>query len=357
MGKLENYWRKIIYKRENIFEYLIFFIFLIFSKIYIFFWEIYLKLYDLKILKREKFNLKIVSVGNITLGGTGKTSFVKTIAEFLKEKNIQFVILSRGYKSKKTHQNFVVKNDSLPSEVGDEPYLLFKELKVPVIIGKNRNKSVKFSLRNFSPSIVILDDGFQYQKLEKNLEIVLVDASLPFGNYKIFPAGILRENLSSLKRADLIILTKVDQIEKREKENLMRIIKKYTNSPILESIYVPLYLKDFFNNCFSLELIKGENVVCFSGIGNFSSFVKTVEKLGVKNIIEIEFPDHYFYKRKDIEEIKLFQKKNGFKVITTEKDAVRIEKEVISECKYFFILVVEMRIISGEEIIKKMLFQ
>lgn len=357
MGKLEKYWKRIIYRRENILDYF-FFSFLVFlSFIYNFIWQFYLKLYNWKILKRKKFNLKIVSVGNITLGGVGKTSFVETISKFLKEKNLNFVILSRGYKSKKKERVFIVEKNFSAEETGDEPYLLFQKLNIPVVVGKNRCESSKFSIENFSPQFLILDDGFQYQKLKKDLEIVLVDATSPFGNFKIFPAGILREKLSSLKRADLIVLTKVDQIEKEEKEKIIRIIKNYTLSPIIECIYIPLYLRDTSERIFSLDLIKDELVLCFSGIGNFNSFIKTVKKLGVKDIISIEFPDHYFYNKQDIEKIKYCQMRNNCKVITTEKDAVRIDKKILPELKEFFILIVEMKIISGEEILKIRLFQ
>lgn len=281
----------------------------------------------------------VISVGNITLGGTGKTVLVEYIARFLKQQGVNAAVLSRGYKKRGT--------------MGDEPYMLKINLKdIPVVVNKNRIRAAKSAMRDYKADAVILDDGFQQWRIKKDLEIVVIDSTNLFGNKHMLPRGILREPLSSLKRADVFMLTKTNLIfNTYEAKDLLHRINY--NALIVESMHKPvaLYLLDKKSEIVDNHILKGKTVAVFSAIGDPDSFEALVISLGARICLAFKFPDHYIYAQKDLDKIiKASEQKKVDAVITTEKDAARIyESKVKIDGLQILVLRIELKITKNEE--------
>ncbi|MBI5968081.1 MAG: tetraacyldisaccharide 4'-kinase [Deltaproteobacteria bacterium] len=288
-------------------------------------------LYTHRILKTHSLSGKVVSVGNITLGGTGKTPFVCLLSEMLRAREYRVAILSRGYKGKFQGPFGLVSDGEQILmnwlQAGDEPYLLAEKLKgVPVVIGKERWLSGKYAIEQFQAEVAILDDGFQHLPLKRNLDLVLIDSSSPFGNGYLFPRGVLREPLKQIRRADAIILTKVGQSGNniKLKENLANILD---GRPIFQVDYAPTEIRVWGEKTpLPPEHLKGKKVLAFSGVAKPESFWQSLLNLGAVIVGTKTFPDHHRYGQKDVE--KLWEKGAALKVdalVTTEKDLVRME--------------------------------
>ncbi len=284
------------------------------------------QIYKLIVINKRKKGYKekisgvdIISVGNITTGGTGKTEFVLYLAERLKRK---YAIVLRGYKSKsKSKKRFIeVKNNSSVKEVGDEALLLKQKISAPVFVSPVRKYGVVAAKQKYKISTVVLDDAFQHFKLQRSKNIVLIDYTNPFGNECLIPAGLLREPLSTLKYADLIVVTKYDKEypAKYTKERLEKKIRKYNNNvQIIYSSYEP---------DFNLKKYKNKHILIFSAIANNKYFSFLVGKyLSPKSVKKIFFLDHHSYSKKDILKIFSVAEKNNIDYIfTTEKDIVKL---------------------------------
>jgi tetraacyldisaccharide 4'-kinase len=263
----------------------------------------------------RKLNAKVVSVGNITLGGTGKTSLVEFIAECLKLRNHKVAILSRGYKGRGV------------KAPADEPFMLQMNLKdVPVIVNADRIKGGSRAINDFSADTLILDDGFQQWKIKKDLEIVTIDATNPFGNKHMIPRGILREPLSSLKRADMFVLTKTNlQSDTKDLKNILSRINP--SAEIFESMHKPIgfYSINKRQELLNLDRLKDKTATLFCGIADPDSFERLITESGIKIGLSFKFPDHYNYTQRDLGDISQRSKDKGIDmIITTEKDAARL---------------------------------
>ncbi|MCJ7497767.1 MAG: tetraacyldisaccharide 4'-kinase [candidate division Zixibacteria bacterium] len=305
------------------------------------------------LLKIKELKVKVISVGNITLGGSGKTPFVLYLARKLKDKRMNFAILTRGYKRRSKGTKELKRSESPDlkwEEVGDEPFLLSDHLpEDPIIIGKNRYNSGKIAQDKYKAEVLILDDGFQHWRLKRDLDIVMVDASSDLEKEKLFPEGRLREPLSSLKRANLFILTRVDQSPFRDK--LKDVLKKNNlQAPVVESILGVTSIINWRDKTeISLNQLKGKKVIAFCGIGNPFSFEKTLKSLGVEILNAFFFLDHYIYSQNDFFSLEDERKKAGAGfLITTEKDSIRLP-EIKSQNIPLLVVQVELKIISGEE--------
>jgi tetraacyldisaccharide 4'-kinase len=245
---------------------------------------------------------KVISVGNITLGGTGKTSLVEYIARYLKEKGHKVAILSRGYKRKFTSYELRVTSYE---NMGDEPYMLQMKLKdMPILVDANRIRSAKRAIRDYGVDTIILDDGFQQWKIKKDLEIVTVDATDPFGNWHLIPRGILREPLSSLKRADVFVLTKTNlNPEFTEIKDFLSAFN--SQSLIVEAVHQPVgfYKIDNPDDLFPTDDLKGKTITLISGIAQPDSFKNLITGLRINVGLSFRFPDHYAYAQKDLDKI------------------------------------------------------
>lgn len=300
-------------------------------------------------IRAHRLNCKVLSVGNITLGGTGKTPLVELIARHLKESGRKVAILSRGYKRKFTGYGLRLTGYE---EMGDEPSMLQKNLgDVPVIVDADRVRGADKAIRDYRADTLILDDGLQQWKIKKDLEIVAIDAVNPLGNRHLLPRGILREPLSSLKRASIFVLTKTDLSPQTQT------IKDFLSSinpqaQIVESVHRPMgfYLMHQPDKLLAIEALKGKTATLFCGIADPESFSETVVGLGINVGLFLRFPDHYAYRKKDLEDIvKKSKAKDVDAVITTEKDLARIPPGSFSREINFFVLRIALQITSNEK--------
>ncbi|MBM7622930.1 tetraacyldisaccharide 4'-kinase [Sporohalobacter salinus] len=295
------------------------------------------KLYELGVKDSTKLDCTVISIGNITAGGTGKTPVAQFLARKFKERGRKPAILNRGYKAEFDGEIGVVsdgrriKMDS--SEAGDEAYMLAKSLPdVPVIIGSERAVTGKYAYQKFDSDMVILDDGFQHWGLERNLDIVVVDATNPFDNGYLMPRGTLREPLSNLARADVFFLTKVNQISKSQLKGIKSKLTEYNSTALVfETIHSPTYLRsleDKKRDGSNLDLT-GQQVMSLSGIGNPESFEETLSSLGAEVVNKVRFEDHHRYQTEEILDIFSCAAEEGIDlIITTEKDVVSMPPEV-----------------------------
>ena len=310
------------------------------------------KLFDLNILKSKKVDgVKVICIGNIVAGGTGKTPAVQYFVNEYLKKNMKVGILSRGYKGKRKTDLLLVRDEKkiycTSKESGDEAFFHAENFKVPVVVSKDRYKGAKFLKENCGVEVIIMDDGFQHRKLLKDENIVLIDATNPFGNGKYLPKGRLRESIDALNRADEIIITKSNYVKKNEILKILEKIKKYRKEIFFASFESDYFYKLNFENDekfgkinsennknfenkknkISKNIIKNKNILIFSSIANPAIFYKTIKNLAPKNVDEIKFSDHHLYSFEDFAEIEKKSKNYDF-IVTTEKDAVKIDKNI-----------------------------
>jgi tetraacyldisaccharide 4'-kinase len=283
-------------------------------------------LYNLGIKRSKRLPCPVISVGNITVGGTGKTPLVMALADGLAKRGIRTAVLTRGYKGTKTSGHVASDGRSIlltPEEAGDEPYLMSKTLRgTPVVVGKNRFWAGQKALEQFGVTGLLLDDGFQHLQLHRELNILLIDSNIGFGDRHLLPRGILREPLSQLQRADLILLTKVEAPEAvRPLEAELR--KLHPSRPIFHSHYEPLDLIGPGEERQDLHTLQGKKVLALSGIANPDSFSTLLKKCGLRVIKERVLPDHHSYTQEDIRSIE--EEGRGVDwIVTTEKDMVKL---------------------------------
>ena len=328
-------------------------------------------LYDKRVIRNQALGCLVVSIGNLSCGGTGKTPVVEVFARSLSQKGRKVAILSRGYRRKKrTFWEKLVHafnsgemefppqvvsdgNDLLmdSEHAGDEPYMLASNLPdVAVVVDKNRVKSGIHAIDEFETDVIILDDGFQYLRLKPHINIVLVDSTAPFGNGHVLPRGILREPIKNIRRADYIFLTKSDGSHKNQ--HLKRFLRRHTRrAEIIECCHRPRHLVKLFTERESvdLEFLKGKKVAALSAIARPESFEEFLEQLGAELVTKDHFADHHRYSQQEIIDFINTAKSSGAEmIVTTEKDAVRIPH--IERCDVpIYYLRIQIDILSGKE--------
>lgn len=276
------------------------------------------QLYDRRILKPKKVQAYVISVGNITTGGVGKTPVVSEIAKYLIAKGEKVAIISRGYGGKLSNKNINIISDGKDifynaQLAGDEPYWLAENTKgAYVITCKNRYKACEYAIKNYAVTKIILDDGFQHRKLHRDLDIVLMDSEKGFGNEKLLPAGPLREGTESFKRiSKMVIVSK--NIDHTRAEKIVKITAKRMKIPT----YICKTEPDYIYNIKTGERLPLESeVTAICAIGQPGQFFDFLKDYKVKEMIP--FDDHHQYKIEDIENIK-------GNIVTTEKDAVKLK--------------------------------
>jgi tetraacyldisaccharide 4'-kinase len=311
-------------------------------------------LYKKAVLPKNTLPCKVISVGNITAGGTGKTPVVAYIAKLLTGKK-RTAILTRGYKRKNKAEVLDVAAGADPVQCGDEAVLLADTTGLPVIAAVNRLKGGQYAVQKYNSEVCILDDGFQRRfSLARDLEIVVIDASNPFGNGKLLPIGILREKTETLSAAEVIILTKTD--EAVNIEELRETVKTLSSHALLlESIYEPVELYNVFDkkDKVALSFVRGKKITALSGVGNPKYFIKVLSGLNPAEIHDLPYPDHYAYDEADVFDINRRAAESEL-IITTEKDGVklgRFSKEKFN-CR-LYALKVSLKILKGEEDFKE----
>ncbi len=273
-------------------------------------------------------SVKVICVGNIAAGGTGKTPTVEYIVRRLREAGKRVTIISRGYKRQGSDISVVSDGRDVKlsaEEAGDEPYLLAQKLRdIPVVVGADRYKAGVFAVENFSPDFIVLDDGFQHLSLKRDVNIAVVDSLYPLSKDHLLPRGTLREPLSALNRADVVFLTHTDYAD--DKEKIKREIMSINPAiPAVETIHRPICLRSLADNSkIGIDQLKERKVLALSGIGNPKSFQMTLEGLGARLTGFLNYPDHHYYTERDLEEVSLKASELDSEfVITTRKDAVK----------------------------------
>jgi len=291
---------------------------------------IYLAAYSLGLRKRHRLSVPVISIGNLTFGGTGKTPAVQTVCRMLIGQGKKVVVLSRGHGGAARRATVVSDGGSLlvGSEIaGDEPVLLASTLPgVPVIVGKDRRESGELALKQFKPDVIVLDDGLQYWQLHRDLDIVILDANRPFGSGYVMPMGDLREPASGLKRAGIVFLGNAKSFGDIEYENLTkRILRLTPGAQIFKCSREPLHFRDVNTGAeLDLSWIRGRKVLAFCGIGRPSAFYEMLESLGAV-VKSITFPDHHRLTETEIARIKdEFNACGADAITTTDKDAARL---------------------------------
>lgn len=360
------YLYRLLHGRINSFaDYFVLFFLRIISMLYEIGVRIKLGLYQIGILKQNKLSCVVLSLGNITVGGTGKTPTAQKMAMLIHEMGYKVIILNRGYRAHWDQPVGIVSDGKkiymTAHEAGDEAYLLAKNLPgIPVVIGKDRAITGEYVVKNMAPDIIIMDDGYQHWQLARDLDIVLVDTLNMFGNNKLLPRGTLREPLSNLDRATMFLLTKTDQSTEGAKEKLKSILSSYNpKADIFESVHNPRYFveiadwyKGISNHNKNLSELVGCPVMAFSAIGNPSSFEQTLAGIGVDLVETIRYPDHHDYgmiEMQYVTERALNRKVKA--LITTEKDAVKVPSEFIYSHREIplYILGIEVMLVNGEQ--------
>ena len=303
----------------------------------------------------QSVNSRVVCIGNITAGGTGKTTAVLLAATTLAQEGIRVAIVSRGYKRQEKTAEPVVLFDNPDVDwrlAGDEPFMMSRVLsqyKVPIVISPNRTAAATEALRRFKSQLILLDDGFQHFALERDANIVLVDAKNPFGNKQLLPYGILREPLSAFERASLVVITHCDQVTTRDLENIKDQIWEYNDCvEIIESTHQPDYYMDICSGKkVDLNAIKGP-VACFCALGHPATFENTLINLGLELKQKWRFPDHQHY---TAEHLQTFESTRGsLPLITTFKDFVKFPdnwRDILK--KDVYVLSVNLHILGGEK--------
>lgn len=330
-------------------------------------------LYQAGLLSTCKLDCCVISIGNITVGGTGKTPTAQRVAMMIKNMGYRVVILNRGYRSHWDKELGVVSDGRkiymTSYEAGDEAYLMAKMMPgVPVVIGKNRDVTGKYAVENLHAEVIIMDDGYQHWQVYRDLDIVLVDTLNLFGNGCLLPRGILREPLSHLNRADMFLFTKSDQSSQLTRTALTENIRQYnTKAPIVESIHHAMnfveiadWYKGIQQNPIGLENLKGKKVMIFSAIGNPSSFEQNVSGCGLEILEAIRYPDHHDYGMLEMQYIgERASELAADALITTGKDAVKIPTEFI----YFnreiplYVMNMDIMMIKNETVFNETLTQ
>ena len=338
-------------------------------------------LYRRKIFSSLKLPAPVIVVGNITVGGTGKTPVVEKFARELRDAGRNVAILSRGYRSKPPPIHIVLLNkillreDRTPPRIvsdgksllldsemaGDEPYMLASNLRdVVVLVDKDRVKSGRYAIEKYGCDTLLLDDGFQYWELRgRRHDVVLIDRQQPFGNEHLLPRGTLREPPSHLARAQTIFITKSDGKTAGLRQ---RIAEFNTEAAIIECVHHPLYLEDVFTGeRKSLEFLSGKKVASLSGIAQPESFEHSLKNLGSELVYSKRFVDHHRFTQQEVlNVINRAKKRQADTIITTQKDAVRFPKIDRRDLPIYFMRV-EIQIVSGandfEDCVRKICFR
>jgi tetraacyldisaccharide 4'-kinase len=292
----------------------------------------------------HRVGVPIVSVGNLTVGGTGKTPCVEYIARFFREQAVQVAILSRGY--------------GTAAGSNDEALLLQSNLPdVPHLQGADRVGLARIAVDELGSEVLVLDDGFQHRRLARDLDLVLIDATAPFGYGHLLPRGLLREPVSSLKRAELILLTRCDQVDAKAVQDLRRLLRRETpHMPVVETIHQPVCLINNDGDERPLTELHSCPVAAFCGLGNPEAFRRTLADLGAALTDFRVYPDHHGYTPRDVEDLDNWSHSQPPRsmVVTTQKDLVKLKRSAVGELPLWALLV-RLRVETGGEVLTQQL--
>jgi tetraacyldisaccharide 4'-kinase len=289
--------------------------------------------------KTHRADAPVISIGNITTGGTGKTPLVIWRCNLLRQKNIRCAVLTRGYKSK-------------GSRLSDEPAILARNCAgARVIINPHRLAGAAQAVTQFAAGVLVMDDGFQHRRLARDLDILAVDATCPFGFGKLLPAGLLREPLTALRRAHAAVITRCDLAADAQLTGLEETLRSANpNMIIATSTHKPICARSAEPNEISLKDLRGKNIFAFCGIGNPQAFIKTIRKLQLNLVGSKIYNDHYNYTDSDTADIyEEARYLDADLVLTTQKDWIKTARPTPTKDILLAYLVIELRFLKGED--------
>ena len=309
-------------------------------------------LYRAGLARSFKLPVQTVCVGNISAGGTGKTPLVIYTARLLRSYGKRVAVISRGYR-RRSRGVVVASNgvgDPAPiDQIGEEAYLMAQKLRdIPVLVGEDRFTVGRLAVERFSPDVLILDDGFQHLRLERDLDILAIDTTNPFGGGYLLPRGTLREPLEVIKQADLLCLTRGDQSDRVEAlKKALRSI--HPEAALLVSVHRPRGFREFpEGRRFESTFLQERRVFALSAIGNPPSFERTLSGLGAEIVGRRRYPDHHRYNLEELNSIAEEAIVSAELIVTTEKDAVGFPADFIPAVRVM-ILEIEIEIVEGRE--------
>ncbi|MBI4618046.1 MAG: tetraacyldisaccharide 4'-kinase [Planctomycetes bacterium] len=297
-----------------------------------------LYLYDAGVLAVHRVSVPVVSVGNLTVGGTGKTPMVRELVRRLAARERRAAVVSRGYGA------------TTGRGESDEGALLASWLPdVPRRAHPDRVRAAREAVEKDGADCLVLDDGFQHRRLSRDLDVVLVDATEPFGHGRLLPGGLLREPPSSLARAGLVVLTRADQVSAETLAELRRTVSRLSGAPVVEAVHRPVGVVEVPGGAVSpAGFLAGRAVHAFCGIGQPEGFRGTLESLGARVVRFDALGDHHAYGEDELDRLLSAGREAGAAIsVTTEKDAVKLTRWATSE-RTFAYLSVEIAIVSGE---------
>ena len=319
------------------------------------------QLYDSGWIAQHRLPRPVISIGNLTVGGTGKTPVVIWIANWLQSQGKRVAILSRGYRRTDKSECLLVSNGEEtffnPPAVGDEPFFMAGSCPgVTVAVGNNRYQLGKWLLKQMEIDCFVLDDGFQHRKLHRDCDLLLIDTLDDQGLTDLLPVGRLREPLAAAKRASAVLFTRVDQAL-----NISHVVTVVEEA--IETSVVPIHVQFLANVVMNIatkekhahDWMRGKRAIICSGIGNAQSFRSTIDSMGVITLEELVFPDHVLYSSSMVETLRMqAQNLKADVVLTTEKDGVKIAPFLNAQEK-FWVIQLETRITKGEEFLFELL--
>ena len=364
---LQTYFINLVHSKEvhGIFLNVFMGILYVFSVIYSRLLTMKLEGYMHGVFHRERLDCFVISLGNITVGGTGKTPTAQRLARMIQSMGYRVVILNRGYHAK-WHGDVAVVSDGVTlqmtaADAGDEAFMLAKHLPdIPVLIGAKRSVTGRYAVEKFGAEVVIMDDGYQHWQLERDLDILLVDAVNAFGTGYILPRGTLREPLSHINRANVCLMTKVDQATEGSIGHIRNTVQRCNKDALIfESVHQPrcfIPLAEWFDNIsgegLDVSEFRGKHIMAVSAIGNPASFEQTLSNLGAIVVESLRYPDHYDYTLQVMEDVLQQAEAQGAEaIVITEKDAVKIPTEV-ARANWdipIYVICVEVMFQSGAE--------
>jgi tetraacyldisaccharide 4'-kinase len=288
----------------------------------------------------------VVSVGNLTVGGTGKTPCVEYIARFYRDLDLRVAVLSRGYGAGHgPNDEALVLEENLPD--------------VPHLQGADRAELARIAVEELESDVLVLDDGFQHRRLRRDLDLVLIDATAPWGHGYLLPRGLLREPVGSLRRAGVVLVTRCDLVAPEAVQDIRRRVERVAPAvPVVETAHRPAAWANAGGAIESLEALHGRPVAAFCGLGNPDAFRQTLGQLGLNVVAWRTFPDHYPYARADVEELQFWARQHPAETVlaTTQKDLVKIALDRLGD-RELWALQIQLQVRSGHDVLEQALRQ
>jgi tetraacyldisaccharide 4'-kinase len=317
-------------------------------------------LYGRGLLRAFRAGAPVVSVGNLAVGGAGKTPVAMAVAARLAARGRKVAILSRGYGASRADARIVSDGARVAlgaDEAGDEPALLARRLPgVAVLCGPRRAEIAALAVDRLAAEVLLLDDGFQHRALARDLDLVVLDAANPFGNGRLLPRGPNREPRAALARAGLVWLSRADQAAPERLDALRALAREATGREPVESRHAPLELVDgtLGRSLGDPARLRGERVVILCGLARPAGFRRTIEGLGAEIAGERIYPDHHRFSPAELDEALAAAAAAGARLVTTEKDAVRIDAARAADPR-LCVLRIEARVERGGELLERAL--